>query len=74
MPPDAELLAFAARAHGGIENSLLYILDVAFREDACQISCGFSAENRNRIRKLAMTLVRSDVESNRIRYTEIRNN
>jgi hypothetical protein len=59
-----ELLAFAAHAHWGIENSLHYILDVAFfREDAYQISHGFSPENLNSIRKLAMTLVRSDVES-----------
>jgi predicted transposase YbfD/YdcC len=63
LPADAELLAFAGRAHWGIENSLHYILDVAFREDACRISHGFLPENLNSIRKLAMTLVRSDVES-----------
>jgi predicted transposase YbfD/YdcC len=63
LPADAELLAFAARAHWGIENSLHYILDVAFREDACRISRGFSPQTLGSIRKLAMTLVRSDVES-----------
>ena len=60
LPADAELFAFAARAHWGIENSLHSILDVAFREDACQVSHGFSPENLGSIRKLAMTLVRSD--------------
>jgi hypothetical protein len=63
LPADAELLAFAARAHWGIETSLHYILDEAFREDACQISPGFSPENLRSIRKLVMTLVRSEVEA-----------
>jgi predicted transposase YbfD/YdcC len=63
LSADAEVMAFAARAHWGIENSLHYILDVAFREDACQISRGSSPENMGSIRKLAMTLARSDVES-----------
>ena len=63
MPADAELFASAARAQGGRENSLHYILDVAFREDAGQVSHGFSPENLGSIRKPAMTLVRSDVGS-----------
>jgi predicted transposase YbfD/YdcC len=63
LPADPELLAFAARAHWGIENSLHYILDVAFREDACTIKRGNSPQNLNVIRKIALTLVRSDKES-----------
>ncbi|WP_413906944.1 transposase, partial [Candidatus Endomicrobiellum trichonymphae] len=61
--PDPDLLAFASRAHWGIENSLHYILDVAFREDACSITHGNSPQSLNVIRKIALTLVRSDTES-----------
>ncbi|MDR1956562.1 MAG: hypothetical protein LBQ30_06890 [Treponema sp.] len=63
LPVDAELLAFAARAHGGIENSLHHVLDGAFREDACTITHGNAPHNLNGIRKIALTLVRSDMES-----------
>jgi predicted transposase YbfD/YdcC len=59
LPADAELLAFAARAHRGTENPLSYIPDVAFREDACPASHGFSPENLTSIRKPAMTLARA---------------
>ncbi|MDR1932864.1 MAG: ISAs1 family transposase [Spirochaetales bacterium] len=63
LPADPELLAFAARAHWGIENSLHLVLDVAFREDACTITRGNAPQNLNVIRKIALTLVRSDRES-----------
>ncbi|MDR2738415.1 MAG: ISAs1 family transposase, partial [Treponema sp.] len=33
LPPDPEVFATSSRAHWGIENSLHYVLDVAFRED-----------------------------------------
>lgn len=63
LPADPELFATAARSHWGIENSLHYVLDVAFREDACRIKSGHAPENLAFIRKMAMTLVRSDTES-----------
>jgi predicted transposase YbfD/YdcC len=63
LPADPELPAFAARAHWGIENSLHHVLDVAFREDACTITHGNAPRNLNVIRKIALTLVRSDRES-----------
>jgi hypothetical protein len=63
LPADPELLAFAVRAHWGIENSLHHVLDVAFREDACTITHGNAPQNLNVIRKIALTLVRSDRES-----------
>jgi predicted transposase YbfD/YdcC len=34
LEADAELFAHAVRSHWGIENSLHYVLDVAFGEDA----------------------------------------
>jgi predicted transposase YbfD/YdcC len=63
LPADGELLAFAARAHWGIENSLHYVLDGAFREDAGTITHGNTPQNLNGIRKITLTLVGSDRES-----------
>jgi predicted transposase YbfD/YdcC len=60
LPADAKLFALAVRAHWGIENSLHYVLDVAFREDACRIKSGNAPENMAFIRKMALTLARSD--------------
>jgi hypothetical protein len=42
---------------------LHYVLDVAFREDACRIKNGNAPENMAFIRKIALTLARSDTES-----------
>jgi len=63
LPADPKLFAYAARAHWGIENSLHHVLDVAFREDASKIRCGNAPENISVIRKIALTLVRSDKKS-----------
>jgi hypothetical protein len=53
----------AVRAHWGIENSLHYVLDVAFREDACRIKTGCAPENWACFRKIALTVARSDKQS-----------
>jgi predicted transposase YbfD/YdcC len=63
LPADVEAFAFVARAHWGIENGLHHVLDVTFREDACRIKGGNAPENISVIRKIALTLVRSDTES-----------
>jgi hypothetical protein len=63
LEADAELFARAARLHWGIENSLHYVLDVAFREDACRIRKDNGPENMAFIRKIALTLARADQES-----------
>jgi predicted transposase YbfD/YdcC len=63
LPADPEVFALAARTHWGIENGLHHVLDVAFREDACTIRRGNAPENLSVIRKIALTLVRSDTES-----------
>jgi len=44
LNPDPKLFAAAVRAHWGIENSLHYVLDVDFREDACRIKTGAASE------------------------------
>jgi len=63
LNPDPKLFAAAVRAHWGIENSLHYVLDVAFREDACRIKTGAAPENWAWFRKIAMTVARSDKQS-----------
>jgi hypothetical protein len=55
----------AARAHWGIENSLHYILDVLFREDALKIRCGNAPEILSLIRKIALALAKFDTTPNR---------
>ena len=63
LDANPELFARAARTHWGIENSLHYVLDVAFREDACRIKSGQAPENIAWIRKFAITLVRMDKDT-----------
>jgi predicted transposase YbfD/YdcC len=63
LTPAPELFATAVRAHWGIENSLHYVLDVAFREDACRIKTGCAPENWACFRKIALTVARSDKQS-----------
>jgi predicted transposase YbfD/YdcC len=63
LPADSDLFSLAARAHWGIENSLHYVLDVVFREDACRIKSGNAPENMAFIRKMALTLARSDTNA-----------
>jgi hypothetical protein len=63
MPANAEEFAKAVRAHWGIENSLHYVLDVTFTEDACRIRTDKGPENMAFIRKIALTVARSDTET-----------
>ena len=60
---DAELFAHAVRAHWGIENRLHYMLDVIYREDACRVRKDYSPRTLALIRKIALTIARSDKES-----------
>ncbi|GHV35808.1 hypothetical protein AGMMS4952_27960 [Spirochaetia bacterium] len=63
LEADAEQFAQTVRSHWGIENSLHYVLDVAFGEDSCRIRTDKGPENMAFIRKIALTLARSDKES-----------
>ena len=60
---DEELFAHAVRAHWGIENRLHYMLDVVYREDACRVRKDYSPRTLALIRKIALTIARSDKES-----------
>ena len=63
LPADPQEFAKAVRAHWGIENSLHYVLDVAFGEDGCRIRTDKGPENMAFIRKIALTIARCDTET-----------
>jgi predicted transposase YbfD/YdcC len=65
LPADPVVFGTSVRAHWGTEHSLHYVLDVAFGEDACRIKSGNGPENRAFIRKIALSLARSDIDSKR---------
>lgn len=53
-----ERLARAVRSHWAIENSLHWVLDVAFKEDLSRLRAGHGATNMAIVRHFALTLVR----------------
>jgi predicted transposase YbfD/YdcC len=63
LPAEAEQFAKAVRAHWGIENPLHYVLDAAFGEDGCRIRKDKGPENMTILRKMALTVARSDTET-----------
>lgn len=57
LRPQAELLATSIRTHWSVENSVHWVLDVAFREDDCRIRSGHAPENFTLLRHLALSLL-----------------
>lgn len=57
---DAKRFAHAVRGHWGIENSLHWVMDVTFREDASKIHKDHGGENVSWLRRLAITLIKRD--------------
>jgi predicted transposase YbfD/YdcC len=60
LPSDAKRFAAAARGHWGVENSLHWSLDIAFREDDSRVRSGHAPENLAIIRRLALNLIKRD--------------
>ena len=56
----AESLYQASRSHWGVENSLHWVLDMAFREDECRVRKGNGAENLARLRHFALNMLKQD--------------
>lgn len=64
-PADAQLIGQAVRTHWGIENSVHWLLDVAFREDASTIHTGHAPENMATLRHLALNLLQHEISYKR---------
>jgi predicted transposase YbfD/YdcC len=60
LPPGVNRFARHVRSHWGIENSLHWVLDVAFREDACQIENPTAAANVSALNRLALSALTAD--------------
>lgn len=65
LPADAEVLNHAARSHWGVENSLHWVLDVTFHEDASRIKKENAPENFGLLRRLALCLLKKETSSKR---------
>ena len=60
LPPHAPGIGRAIRGHWSIENSLHWVLDVVFREDARRVYERTTAENVAFLNRLAVSLLRGD--------------
>ena len=60
IQPEATRLNRAIRQHWGIENSLHWVLDVAFHEDQSRQRAGHAAQNFSLINHIALNLLKHD--------------
>ena len=60
VPPDAEQLLAATRGLWGLENSVHWVLDTAFREDESRIRQGHAQHNMAIMRRMALKLLRHE--------------
>lgn len=65
LKSDAKTIAHAIRGHWGIENSLHWVLDIAFREDESRIRKDHAPANFAIIRHMALNLLRQETSSKR---------
>jgi predicted transposase YbfD/YdcC len=60
------------RGHWGIENGLHWVLDVAFREDACRTRAGHAGANLGLLRRIAASLLKRAPGKRSIRGKRLR--
>jgi predicted transposase YbfD/YdcC len=64
LPADAQQLLHAVRAHWHVENSLHWVLDMAFREDESRVRKDHAPENFAIIRQFALNLLKQETSLN----------
>ena len=67
LPNDASHLLSVIRAHWSIENSLHWVLDVTFAEDAARIRVGNAPQNMAVLHHLALNILKQDQSKGSIR-------
>ena len=60
LPADAKQLGQAIRGHWSVENSLHWVLDIAFREDQSRIRKDHAPENVATLRHIALNLLKQE--------------
>ena len=65
LPANAATHLHAVRSHWQVENSLHWVLDVAFREDACPVKNVTGATNLAVLRKIALNFLNQEKTSRR---------
>ena len=65
MDTNAEKIGKAVRSHWAIENSLHWVLDVAFHEDSSRKRTGNAAENFSIINRIALNLIKNETSKKR---------
>ena len=63
LPDDARKLLSGVRTHWGIENSVHWVLDVAFGEDDSRVRTGHAAENFSVLRRMALNMLKNETTS-----------
>jgi len=60
LPADAQLLSNSIRSHWGVENSLHWVLDVAFNEDNSRKRAGNAAQNFSVLNRIALNILKNE--------------